>query len=419
VPATADIVVVGAGIAGASAVETLRRSGFAGRIVLVGDEPELPYERPPLSKDFLLGTTLESRLFLRPLEFFAEHAVELRLGQRAVALDIPARAVVLADGDRLSFERLLIASGAAPLRLNVPGSDLAGIHYLRTLEDARTLTAAIQRAQHSTAGGRAVVVGAGFIGAEVTAACRMLGLNVTLLDVLSLPLVRVLGERMGAVFAELHRAHGVDLRLGEGVAAFHGAARVEEVVTTSGARLPCAFVVVGVGVRPAVGWLAGSGLKLDNGVRVDDYCETSTPGIFAAGDVACWPYRPVEAEAQWVRLEHWDNALRQGAAAARNLLGRREPYAPVPYFWSDQYDRQLHVVGHAPVWEQLVLRGDPLASTFAAFYLAGGRVRAALAVNRPRELVTLKKLVGAAVEPRLLADEESDLRALIPKPGNA
>ncbi|WIG59272.1 MAG: Ferredoxin reductase [Ktedonobacterales bacterium] len=405
------VVVVGGGIAGASAAETLRREGFDGRIVVVGDERALPYERPPLSKEFLLGAIPEAKVFLRAAEEYGAQDIELRTGTRATRLDVAQRRVELAGGESIAYDRLLLATGSEPVRLHVPGADLPGIRYLRTLDDARALAAEIASARAS--GGRVVVVGAGFIGAEVAADCRMLGLDVTLIEALPVPMLRALGAEMGGVFAELHRAHGVDLRLGEGVAAFRGAGRVEEVVTTSGARLGCAFAVVGVGVRPATEWLRDAGLTLENGVVVDCFCATTAPGVFAAGDVARWPYMMADAtEPEMVRLEHWDNALRQAEVAARNMLGQQTPFAPTPYFWSDQYDWKAQYVGYARTWERVVVRGRPEDGAFIAFYLTGGRICAALAVNHVRELVPLKKLIGAALDPARLADAGEDLRGL-------
>ena len=411
------VVIAGAGIAGASAAETLRREGFAGRIVLVGDEPEPPYERPPLSKGYLLGTTPEEKLFPRGAEGYAALGIELRTGARVKRLDAGAHRLALADGETLAFDRLLIATGGVARGLAVPGADLAGIHTLRTLSDARALRAGI--ADVGRAGGRVVVIGAGFIGSEVAAACRALDVDVTVLEVLAAPLERVLGAEMGRVYADIHRGHGVDLRLGEGIAAFRGSGgRVEEVITSRGARVPCALALVGVGMRPADDWLAESGVARDDGVMVDAYCETTQPGIYAAGDVARWPYQLAGApQPQFVRLEHWDNALRQAEAAARNLLGKRVAYAPVPYFWSDQYDLKLQYVGYATQWDQVVTRGRPGEGPFAAFYLERGVVRAALAVNRVRDLAPLKKLVGTMPDAHALADENVELRALLTRIG--
>jgi 3-phenylpropionate/trans-cinnamate dioxygenase ferredoxin reductase component len=406
-------VVVGASMAGASAVEGLRREGYAGRLALVGAEPHLPYERPPLSKGLLTGATPEASIFPRDAAFYAEQGIELRLGTRAVTLNPAARTVALSDGVELRFDRLLIATGGEARRLAAPGADLPGVFHLRTLEEARALAAGLH--EQAAQGGRVVVVGAGFIGAEVAAGCRQLGIAVTMLEILPTPLGRVLGDEVGAIYADIHRAHGVDLRLGEGIGAIRGAGRVEEVVTAAGATIPCELVVVGVGMRPADAWLRGAGLALGDGVLVDAFCETSAQGIFAAGDVANWPYGP---SGERVRLEHYDNALRQGEAAARNMLGQRRPFTSVPYFWSDQYDMKLQYVGHAHAEDQVVLRGRLADGPFMAFYLRAGRLRAALAVNRVRELATLKRLVAAdiAPDPEALADEESNLRSLAPSP---
>jgi 3-phenylpropionate/trans-cinnamate dioxygenase ferredoxin reductase subunit len=407
-------VVVGGGMAGASAVETLRREGFAGRIVLVGAEPHLPYERPPLSKELLIGAIPEAKIFPRDAAFYTEQRIETQLAARAVGLDTRARTVALAGGTELRYDRLLIATGGEARRLAVPGADLPGVMYLRTLEDARLLAAALRaRAEQ---GGHVVIVGAGFIGAEVASGCRQLGIAVTMLEILPVPLGRALGDQIGAIYAAIHQAHGVDLRLGEGVAEMRGTGRVEEVVTTAGATVPCGLVVVGVGMRPADEWLRASGLALGDGVLVDAYCQTSASGVFAAGDVASWPYGP---EGQRVRLEHYDNALRQGEAAARNMLGQQRPYTPVPYFWSDQYGLRLQYVGHARAWDQMALRGQPGEGSFMAFYLEGGRLRAALAMNQMRELGTLKRLVAAGLspDPAALADEGQPLRSLLPPVG--
>lgn len=418
----AGVVIVGAGIGGASAAEALRREGYAGRVTLIGEETVPPYERPPLSKEYLLGRLPEERLFPLTSEGYAAEGIELLLGERAVGLDPQAHEVRLASGRTIPYQQALIATGSVPLRLAVPGAELPGVLTLRTVANARALAEGIRAA--GAAGGRVVIAGAGFIGAEVAADCRMLGVEVTLIEQLGTPMERAWGPEIGGLLAEVHRAHGVDLRLGETVAAFRGAGRVEEVVTASGARVPCTLALVGVGVRPADEWLAGSGIARQNGVLVDAFCQTNAPDVFAAGDVANWPYTPPGASpagnaggpplpTERVRVEHWDNALRQPEVAARAMLGRPIPYTPVSYFWSDQYDLKLQYVGYARHWEQLVTRGRLDDGTLAAFYLAGGRIAAALAVNRPRELVALKRLVGAALDPALLADPALDFRALL------
>ncbi|HET8631764.1 MAG TPA: FAD-dependent oxidoreductase [Thermomicrobiales bacterium] len=403
------IVIVGANMAGGRAAETLRQQGFAGRVVLVGAEPDRPYERPPLSKEYLQGERGED-FYLRPPDYYAEHDIELLLGARATRLDPAARAVELADGRRLTYDRLLIATGATPRRLPIPGADLDGVLYLRTLPEARALRERVAGA------GRAVVVGMGFIGAEVVASCRKRGLEVTALELLPVPLERALGRQIGEIYAEIHRAHGVDLRLDTGVAEFRGDGRVEQVVTAAGERLDCDLAVVGVGVAPVVDWLAGSGLEMQNGVVVDEVCRTNLPDVYAAGDVANW-WHPRLGER--LRVEHYDNAMNQGIAAAKSMLGQGESYAPVPYFWSDQYDLRMQYVGHASGQDEVVLRGSPEDPAWSAWYLRDGRLRAALAVNRFKDISAARQLLARdiPVTRDQLADEGVDLRALARKAG--
>jgi 3-phenylpropionate/trans-cinnamate dioxygenase ferredoxin reductase component len=398
-------VIVGANLTGGRAAEALRQGGFDGRLVLVGGEPERPYERPPLSKEFLRGEAPEEKLFLAPVEEYENQRIELRLGVRATRLDSATRTIDLASGERIEFERLLIATGASPRRLDVPGANLAGIHYLRTKRDADSLRSEL------VPGRRAVIVGAGFIGAEVAASCRQEGLAVTVLEALPVPLRRALGDEVGELYAEFHRAQGVDLRTGEGVQAFRGTTRVEEVVTASGKAIPCDFVVVGIGVVPQTDWLAGSGVALDNGVVVDERCETNVPGVFAAGDVANW-WHPTLQER--LRVEHFDNAQNQAVAAAKAMLGKPEPYAPVLFFWSDQYDLKLQYVGHASRWDRTVFRGDRKSKSFAVFYLLESRVRAALGINRFKDVSAARKIIQrqTAVSPEQLADPSVDLKTL-------
>lgn len=404
-----SIVIVGASVAGGRAAEALRQAGYDGRIVLVGAEPHRPYERPPLSKEYLVGTRGEDRLFLRPEAFYAEHAIELRLGRRATRLEPAEHAVVLDDGKRLGYAQLLIATGAAPRRLMLPGAELEGVLYLRDLRDARQLRSELADQRRR----RVVVIGVGFIGAEVAACCRMLGHEVVALEALPVPLERGLGPVVGGLYAEIHRAHGVDLRTSAAVSALRGAAeRVEQVVLASGERIDCDLVVVGVGVAPEVGWLDGSGLLLRNGVIVDDRCRTNLPDVYAAGDVANWWHPGLQ---QHLRVEHFDNAQNQGVAAAHSMLGQLDhAYAPVNYFWSDQYDLSLQYVGHASGQDTVILRGRPDAGGWSAFYIADGKLKAALAVNRFRDVSAARQLIarGLPVTPDQLRDESVDLKAL-------
>src|SRR6478752_6839786 len=331
------VVVVGASLAGLRATEALRRDGYDGRLVLIGAEPHLPYDRPPLSKQLLAGEWEAQDLALRRAEY-DELQLDLRLGVRATALDAAAKVLTLDPGDgtrqELAFDGALLATGATPRTLpNTP--DLEGIFVLRTVDDALDLRARLD------SNPRVVVVGAGFIGSEVAATCRGRGLQVTVLEALPAPLVRGLGETLGMVCGELHRDHGVDLRLGVGVAAIEGDGRVERVRLDDGATVEADIVVVGVGVAPVTEWLEGSGLTLDNGVVCDETL-LAAPGVVAAGDVARWPNRRF---GETMRVEHWENAQEQGEHAARTLLGRSEPYQPVPWFWSDQYDRKIQLAG--------------------------------------------------------------------------
>lgn len=402
------IVIAGGGLAAQRAADGLRAGGYDGTVTLLCAEPQRPYDRPPLSKGYLRGQQPLENMYYRPPEWYAERDIELRLATAAIALDTVGHAVTLDGGERLPYDQLLIASGAVPRRVAAPGADLPGIAYLRTLGDADALRAALRP------GARLVVVGAGFIGAEVAASARELGLEVVLLELEAVPLLRALGPQVGAIYADIHRDHGVAVYTGEGLATFRGQGRVEEVVTTAGRALACDLALVGVGVRPQLDWLRDSGLALGNGVEVDANCRASLPDIFAAGDVACWPYGPAGRR---IRVEHWDNAANQGAHAARAMLGDPAPYAPTPYFWSDQYDLTLQYVGHVERWEKVVFRGDVAARSFCAFYLQEGRLAAALVVNRPRDFRAARRLVeaGHGLDPLTLADPAVDLRTLAPR----
>ncbi len=399
------IVVVGASLAGGRAAETLRADGFDGRIVLIGAETDRPYERPPLSKDVLRSDANDEKVFLRPATYYDEQVIELRLGVRATRLDLANRIVEVDSGPPERFDKLLIATGAKVRPLRVPGADLPGVFYLRTLGDARAIRAASEHAR------RILVVGAGFIGAEVAASSRMRGLDVTVLEMLPVPLQRGLGDAVGRIYGEIHRERGVDLRLGEGIAAFRGHGRLEQVITASGATIDCDVAVVGVGVQPEIDWLVGSGLTLDNGVVVDELARKNVPDVFAAGDVANW-WHPTLGHR--LRVEHYENAQNQGVAAAKSILGNAEPYAPVPFFWSDQYDLTLQYVGHATGEDEVVFRGDVATRKFLAFYLRHGRLVAALGINRFRDVSAARRLIrdGVPVTEEQLSDEQVDLRRL-------
>ena len=381
------VVVVGASLAGLRATETLRREGFDDRIVLVGAEPHLPYDRPPLSKQLLAGEWEPQDLALRRTPY-DELDVELRLGVRATALDAAGRLLTLEGDESLPFDGALLATGAAPRTL--PGTpDLDGIFVLRTVDDALDLRARLD------ARPRVVVVGAGFIGSEVAATCRMRGLEVTVLEALPAPLVRGLGPVLGMVCGELHRDHGVDVRLGVGVAAIEGDDKVERVRLDDGSTVEADIVVVGVGVAPVTDWLDGSGLVLDNGIVCDETL-LAAPGIVAAGDVARWPNPMFDGEV--MRLEHWTNAAEQGVAAARRLLVAEgdapEAYAPVPFVWSDQYDRKIQTVGHFRGDDEMeVVYGSLDERRFVAVFGRDDRLVGALGFSMPAKVMQYRRMI--------------------------
>ena len=400
-----SFVILGASLTGGTAAATLRDEGFDGRLVLVGAEDELPYERPPLSKGYLRGETPREKLLVRPEAFWQEHEVELLLGMAAARIDPSAREVELADGSRLGYDKLLVATGGRNRRPPIPGIERDGVLDLRTVGDSERIQAAARN------GGRAVVVGMGFIGSEVASTLRELGLEVQAVEPFRVPLERALGPEVGQVLRDLHAEHGVEAFYGEGVESFQGTERLERVVTSSGRRLECDVAVVGVGIEPAVDVVAGSGVEVDNGIVVDEFCRTSVEGIFAAGDVANHLH-PLFGRR--IRVEHWRNAIEQGAAAARSMLGKGEPYAEVHWFWSDQYDANVQYAGHHTEWDELVVRGSLEERAFVAFYVAGGLVDAAVAVNSGRDLRRAQALIRARVpvEAAKLRDPEVDLRDL-------
>ena len=392
-----NVVVVGASLAGFRAVEELRHLGYDGRLTVIGAESHLPYDRPPLSKQVLSGKWEVDRIALRPIgKEVSELDVDWQLGVAAAGLDLAARVVELADGTRVPFEGLVIATGTAVRTL--PGQPtLAGLHTLRTLDDCLALRLELDREP-----GRVVVVGAGFIGAEVAATARERGLEVTVLEALSTPLQRALGDQMGNVCADIHRDHGVDLRLNTGVDGFDddGHGGLTGVRLTDGTTIAADVAVVGVGVVPNTGWLDGSGLTIDNGVVCDDTC-LAADGVVAAGDIARWPNSRF---GEVMRVEHWENAQDQGAHAARRLLGHVEPYTPVPWFWSDQYDRKIQLAGRSSADDEVrVVDGSIDERRFVAIYGRGGRVVGVLGMNRPRVVMQYRQLIadGASWEAAL------------------
>ena len=401
--ARSAFVIVGASLAGASAAATLRQEGFDGEVILIGAESRYPYERPPLSKGYLRGDVPFEKALVRPTAFYEDNRIELRLGTRAARIDAGARVVHCEGGAQVAYDTLLIATGVRNRRPPIPGLSLDGVFSLRSVEDADAMRS------HLVAGRRALVIGMGFIGCEVAASLRQKGVEVVALEPAPTPLFRVLGQQVGDVVGAIHRDHGVDTIFGDVVTAFEGDRRVERVITREGRRIECDFVVAAVGVEPAVECLAETGIELDNGVVVDEYCRSSAAEIYAAGDVANH-FHPLFG--QRMRIEHWQNAMRQGAAAARSMLGKGVPYDDIHWFWSDQFDMNLQYAGFHREAQEIVIRGSIARREFLAFYLNDGRVDAIAAVNRGKELRRAMPLIKArtVVDPRQLEDEGVDVR---------
>jgi 3-phenylpropionate/trans-cinnamate dioxygenase ferredoxin reductase subunit len=398
-------VLIGGGVAAATAAVTLREAGADGRIVLVGEEPDAPYERPELSKGFLAGDKERADLAVKPEKWYGDNGVELLLGRRATAIDRADRAVELDDGERLRYDRLLLATGSSPRKLKLPGSDLDGLHYLRRVGNAEAIRTAV------AAGGPIVVIGGGWIGLEVAAVARAKGVEVTLLELAPTPLFGVVGEQVGATFVALHRDHGVDVRTGAEVRALRGDQWVEAVELTDGTLLPAAAVVAGVGIRPRTELAEQAGLAVDNGIVVDTRLRTGDPAIWAAGDVA-------NAANGWagrhLRVEHFANANDQGPFAGRSMTGATDEWATPPFFWSDQYDVGLEYRGWAdPATARVVVRGTPGKGPWIAVWLDGDRVAAGLHVNAWDDADAVKALVvdKAAVDVDALADDGRPLES--------
>jgi 3-phenylpropionate/trans-cinnamate dioxygenase ferredoxin reductase subunit len=402
---TRRFVIVGASLAGATAAAALRDEGFDGDVVLIGSEPTFPYERPPLSKTFLRGESTIQEAMVRPEAFYADNRIETRFGTTVLGVDGAARTITVAGGDPIGFDSLLIATGARNRRFPIPGIDLHGVLDLRTLGDAARIRAEM------VPGRRVVMVGMGFVGSEVAASLRQRGLDVHVVAGGKAPLDRVLGEEVGRVLEGVHRDHGVEMTFDDQVTAFEGNGRVRAVTTANGLRLDCDFVVLGLGVEPVTDLLDGSGIDVDDGVLVDEYCRSSVDGVFAAGDVARH-FHPVFGER--IRIEHWDNARRQGRTAALNMLGRSTPYDEVHWFWSDQYEHTIQYAGYHRGWDDLVIRGSIESRSFAAFYLSAGRVRAVVSVDRPSDVRDSMELIraGGRADARKLRDEAVELASL-------
>jgi len=405
-------VIVGAGLAGAKAAEGLREAGFAGRILLVGEEVERPYERPPLSKGYLLGTESREKAYVHEAGWYAEHDVELLLGVRATALDTATHTLSLDGHDALRYDKLLLATGSRPRRLDVPGAELSGVRYLRTLPDADALVKNVPGA------GRVVVVGAGWIGLETAAAARTHGAEVTVVELDRAPLRRVLGDEVAEVFTDLHRAHGVAFRFGTGVREFRGdGGRLTSVVLTDGSELPADLAIVGVGIAPVTELAEAAGLAIDNGIAVDASFRTSDPDVYAAGDVASAVHLLLRRR---IRVEHWSNALNGGKAAARAMLGEPVIYDRIPYFFTDQYDLGMEYSGWVEPdgYDSVVFRGERSGGEFIAFWVRDGRVLAGMNVNVwdvPEKIQALVRAgyAGHSVDLAKLADPEVPLETLV------
>jgi 3-phenylpropionate/trans-cinnamate dioxygenase ferredoxin reductase subunit len=398
------LAIVGGGQAAAQAAASARQSGFAGRITIVAEEASLPYQRPPLSKKFLAGELDRHHLLLKPEEFYRTREIEVLIGTRANALDLAARSLELANGDKLGFSQLLLATGSEPRALALPGVELGGIHYLRTQADVDALRPAFRPGQ------RLLVVGAGYIGLEVAAVAVGLGLAVTVLEAMDRAMARAVCSEVSDFYAERHRQAGVDLRFGARLARFVGDTAVRAAVTETG-RIECDLVLIGTGIRPRTDLAERAGLAIDNGIAVDACGRSSAPGVYAAGDCTSHPHPWV---GQRVRLESVQNAIEQGKAAAAAIAGREEPFDAVPWFWSDQYDLKLQIAGLSLGYDETVLRGRPDDGSFAVYYLKAGRVIAVDAINDPRGYMMARKRL--AEKPRwpkaAIADLSSDLATL-------
>jgi 3-phenylpropionate/trans-cinnamate dioxygenase ferredoxin reductase subunit len=403
------IVIIGGGLTGGNAAVTLREEGFAGPVVIIGREPGIPFGRPPMSKTYLRSEEDLSGWYVRPAGWYADHEVELRHGTAVAAVDPAAHTITLDSREELRYQKVLIATGGRNRRLGIPGAGLPGIHYLRTVAECD----AIKR--EARPGRRAVVVGMGFIGCEVAASLTQLGVQVTAVFPGRAPLERVLGDQMAALIGASHRANGVELRPGDQVAAFAGAERLEAVVTAAGDRIACDFAVAGIGIELVIPDVA---VARDNGVLTDELCRTSAPDVYAAGDVANHLH-PLFGR---VRVEHYNNAEKQGAAVARSMLGSTAPYDYLYTFWSDQYEHKLEYVGHVDKWDEFVVRGSVEEAKLIGFYLVDGVVRAAVGLDRggdpeldlDGEMAACGRLVSARARPSpaVLADDRTDLWSL-------
>jgi 3-phenylpropionate/trans-cinnamate dioxygenase ferredoxin reductase subunit len=384
------IVIVGGGHAGAQAVDSLRRDGFAGRLVLVAGEPELPYQRPPLSKKYLAGELEADRLPIRHAQYYETIHCEVLLGNPAVAVDTAAHRLTLADGTRLDYGKLVLATGGYARPLPVPGADLDGVHVLRTIADVNAIRARI------APGLRAAIVGAGYIGLECAATLRKLGVEVTVIEMMERVMSRVVAPEMSRFYLKEHVAHGVAVLLGRRVGAFIGSNQLEAVECTDGTRVPAELAIVGIGLVPDTALAAAAGLACDDGIAVDEHCRTSDPDIYAIGDCC---NHPSPRYGRRIRLESVDNAFEQARTAAANICGKPTVHDKVPWFWSDQYELKLQIVGLSQHYDSVVLRGYPDSRAFSCCYLRDGELIALDAVNQAKDFMAARKLIAERARP--------------------
>ena len=397
------VVIIGAGHAAGQAAASLRQAKYAGDITIVGDEAHIPYQRPPLSKAYLKGDQSADKVYLRAESFYADRDIAMKLSTRATAIDTTAKTVALSTDETLHYDHLLISTGSRPRKLSIDGSDLPGIHYLRTMDDVDGLRDGMQ------ADANLVIVGGGYIGLEVAAVGRELGLNVHVLEMEERILQRVTTPEMSAYYHQLHEGRGVNIHTNTAVTGFAGDGKVQEVLCGD-KRFPADIVIVGIGIIPNTELAEAAGIVCDNGIVVDDHCCTSDPHVYAAGDCTNHPNPLLDRR---LRLESVPNAMDQARVSTANMLGDDKTYAAIPWFWSDQYELKLQMVGFSADGDAQVLRGDMASNQFAIFYLKDGKVVAADAVNSPKEFMLCKQLVGKSADPAMLADPEADLKALL------
>lgn len=400
------VVIAGAGHAAGQTIATLKKQKFAGQIVLIGDEPYLPYQRPPLSKKFLSGDLSAERLHVKPESFYSDPKIEVRLETPIVAIDRDSKTLRTVHGDSVSYDKLVLALGSRVRRLSIDGADLDGVHYLRTIADVNSIRAELKNRKH------AVIIGAGYIGLEVAAVIRQLGLDVTVVEMADRVMSRVVSAEISDFYQIEHTSHGVKLRLSTGITAFRGSDRINAVEIADGEQVPADFAVVGVGIVPNTELAADAGLIVDDGIVVDDQCQTNDSNIYAVGDCTAHPNAIYNRQ---LRLESVHNALEQAKTAASNICGNEAHYSQVPWFWSDQYDLKLQIAGLSTGYDDVIIRGNPADRSFACLYLKDGRLIATDAVNSPRDFLQSKVLIAGQlrIDRDKLADANVQLKDLL------